>query len=223
MIKLEAMPLILTCEHASNKIPSYLKNVFQDDQSILKTHKAYDLGASSLLDQIKKNKSPFYVTKGKYSRLCIDLNRSLHHRNLFSDFTKNLPNEIKKKLEQEWSSYRNPIIEAIQKQMKKAPSKNILHLSIHSFTPKLNGIERNADIGILYNPSHQNEKEVAFELKKRILEKNPLLKIRMNYPYIGKSDGLATSLRKQFSKRYIGIELEVNQKWLDLNLKFPSI
>lgn len=36
----------------------------------------------------------------------------------------------------------------------------------------------------------------------------------MNYPYLGKSDGFTTSLRKQFPFQYIGIELEINQKSL---------
>jgi hypothetical protein len=36
----------------------------------------------------------------------------------------------------------------------------------------------------------------------------------MNYPYLGKADGFTTSLRHQFQERYIGIELELNQKLL---------
>ena len=34
----------------------------------------------------------------------------------------------------------------------------------------------------------------------------------MNYPYLGKADGFTTSLRQEFQERYIGIELELNQK-----------
>ena len=80
-----------------------------------------------------------------------------------------------------------------------------------------------SDIGILYDPARSLEKEVALELKKRILEQNPLLKIKMNYPYLGKSDGFATSLRIEFSKGYVGIELEINQKIIDLDFKLPCI
>ncbi len=223
MINLKAMPLIVTCEHASNKVPSYLKPYIQENDPILKTHYAYDIGVEGIFNQIIKKWNPFYSCKGKYSRLCIDLNRSLRHPKLFSDLSKAAPIEIKKRLLQEWSSYRDPIISAIRKQRLSHKNKDVFHLSVHSFTPKMNNIERNADIGILYDPARSLEKEVALELKKRILQQNPLLKIKMNYPYLGKSDGFATSLRKEFSKGYVGIELEINQKIIDLDFKLPCI
>jgi hypothetical protein len=37
--------------------------------------------------------------------------------------------------------------------------------------------------------------------------------VRFNYPYLGKADGFTTFMRKQFPKNYIGIEIEVNQKF----------
>jgi hypothetical protein len=37
--------------------------------------------------------------------------------------------------------------------------------------------------------------------------------LRRNYPYRGQSDGLTTALRRQFGARYLGIELEINQRW----------
>ena len=41
----------------------------------------------------------------------------------------------------------------------------------------------------------------------------PNLKIRRNYTYAGKSDGLTAYLRRHFrAEVYIGIELEINQK-----------
>ena len=41
---------------------------------------------------------------------------------------------------------------------------------------------------------------------------DPSLRIRRNYPYLGKADGFVTHLRRRFkSEDYIGIELEMNQ------------
>ena len=40
------MNVIITCEHGGNKIPNEYKHLFDDDISILQTHKAYDAGAS---------------------------------------------------------------------------------------------------------------------------------------------------------------------------------
>ena len=39
------------------------------------------------------------------------------------------------------------------------------------------------------------------------------LRVRRNYPYRGDADGLTTTLRRRFPwQRYLGIEIEVNQK-----------
>jgi hypothetical protein len=39
------------------------------------------------------------------------------------------------------------------------------------------------------------------------------LRVRRNYPYAGKGDGLTRHLRRRFPPReYVGIELEVNQR-----------
>jgi hypothetical protein len=36
----------------------------------------------------------------------------------------------------------------------------------------------------------------------------------MNYPYQGKADGFTTTLRRKWpADSYVGIEIEVNQKW----------
>ena len=40
----------------------------------------------------------------------------------------------------------------------------------------------------------------------------PELRVRRNYPYAGKGDGLTAHLRRRFPpSKYVGIELEVNQ------------
>ncbi|MEO8932838.1 MAG: N-formylglutamate amidohydrolase, partial [Xanthomarina sp.] len=41
---------------------------------------------------------------------------------------------------------------------------------------------------------------------------------RFNYPYLGKADGFTSYLRKQFPKNYLGIEIEVNQKFSKNNV-----
>jgi hypothetical protein len=43
----------------------------------------------------------------------------------------------------------------------------------------------------------------------------PQLRVRRNYPYLGRADGLTTYLRRRFpAGAYIGVELEVNQRHL---------
>src|SRR5690606_12600429 len=93
----------------------------------------------------------------------------------------------------------------------------VVHLSCHSFTPELNGLVRNADIGILYNPKNLTEKLFAISLKRQINQLEPSLKVRFNYPYLGTSDGFTVYLRHKFKEHYAGIELEVNQKFMENN------
>ncbi|MFZ0489378.1 MAG: N-formylglutamate amidohydrolase, partial [Salegentibacter sp.] len=97
----------------------------------------------------------------------------------------------------------------------------VWHLSVHSFTPQLKGETRNADIGLLYDPSRKMEKKISADFKRLLQEEIPALKIRYNYPYLGKADGFTTYLRKKFPKQYAGIELEVNQKFTENN-RFPK-
>ena len=97
----------------------------------------------------------------------------------------------------------------------------MIHISFHSFTPVLKGEIRSTDLGILYDPKIASEKELVYLLKELLLEEDATLKIRYNYPYLGKADGFTTSLRKEFPELYNGIELEINQKFSFEN-KFPD-
>ena len=58
-----------------------------------------------------------------------------------------------------------------------------------------------------------NEKIFCASFKNEILAINPTLKVRSNYPYLGRADGFTTYLRKQFKSDYLGIEIEINQKF----------
>ena len=97
-------------------------------------------------------------------------------------------------------------------QVQDTDAPRVIHLGIHSFTPILNNVVRNADVGILYDPARPWEAQVATSIIEEIQARAPELRIRRNYPYLGKSDGLTTSLRKKFGPAYVGIEIEINQK-----------
>ena len=74
------------------------------------------------------------------------------------------------------------------------------------------GQRRNADIGLLYDPQRSGERVFCTRWKEILEEMAPGLRVRRNYPYRGATDGLATWLRRRFSeRRYLGVELEINQ------------
>jgi predicted N-formylglutamate amidohydrolase len=85
-------------------------------------------------------------------------------------------------------------------------------LSSHSFTPVFNGRVRNADVGLLYDPARPGEVAMAACWKAAFAGHASALRVRRNYPYAGKNDGLTSSLRRRFAPgHYVGIELELNQ------------
>ena len=213
------MKLILTCEHGGNEIPEKYRTLFKNKEAILETHSAFDLGALDVFDHLKPlAHASFY---SKQSRLLIELNRSLHHPKLFSIFSKSLSKLEQQDLIKTYTLYRNSVEECIKKLID--AKERIIHISVHSFTPILNSVERNCDIGLLFDSRISQEKAVCKGLKQNIIQQDSTLKVRYNYPYLGKADGFTTYLRKQFPDNYIGIEIEINQKYSDNNIMKPSI
>lgn len=208
------MKLILTCEHAFNTIPQEYQDLFINAEEILESHRGYDPGALDLFNELKDLADfSFYHETG---RLLVEVNRSKGHSNLFSEFTKNLSGKQKNEI---LTQYYFPFRDSVEKQISSIIEKGekVLHFSVHTFTPKLNEEIRKTDIGLLYDPTRSEEKKFSKKFKQNIKNQNPELKIRFNYPYLGKSDGFTTYLRKKFPENYLGIELEVNQKFVSQN------
>lgn len=219
------MKLMLTCEHASNKLPAAFKKAVPAD--VLKTHRAYDIGACAVFRKLVRFAKPEFYSEGKFSRLFVDLNRTLTNKSAFSEYYDALEASDKAAAEKAkaqatayWQEYRAAIEKYVESAIKPKtrtakPAPEIVHLGIHSFTPVLNGKVRNADIGILYDPTRPQERAYANVIKAEIKRLYPALKVRFNYPYKGSSDGLTTTLRKKIGPRYVGIEIEINQKFFE--------
>lgn len=214
------MKLVLTCEHCGNVIPKEYASLFKDNQAVLKTHRGFDLGTLDVFNMLKPLSD--YSKFNTISRLLIEFNRSLHHKHLFSEFSKTLSTIEKQHLiNQYYLPYRNDVENMIKSYIEHGET--VIHLSVHSFTPILNNIERNCDIGLLYDSLSAIEKQFCKQLKREIKTLNPELNVRFNYPYLGKADGFTTYLRKLFPENFLGIELEINQKFSKNNKMNSSI
>lgn len=205
------LKLLLTCEHAGNQIPAAYTEIFNGHQELIESHKGYDIGALELFNVLKPlaDKSFYDET----TRLLIELNRSLHHPKLFSSITRELSDQEKTKIiKTHYQPYRDQIEQFIHDFV--MAGRQILHIAVHTFTPVLNGEERDADIGLLYDPKRKSEQAFCKLWKQELQKENESLLVRHNYPYLGIADGFTTYLRRKFTgKEYIGIELEVNQKF----------
>lgn len=204
--------LVLSCEHAVNAIPAEYEKYFTLYRSLLKTHAGIDFGALDIAKYLSNALGCDLIT-AKASRLLIDCNRSLSHPDCFSTITDHLSQVEKNKIIHD---YYLPFRQAIEQLVKQAIGQGhqVWHLSIHSFTPVFNNIVRNTDIGLLYNPKRNNERHLA-KAWQNLLKQRTTLRVRMNYPYRGVSDGFTSALRKQFSDNdYLGLEVESNQTLL---------
>ena len=145
------------------------------------------------------------------SRLLVDLNRSLGNPGLHSENIRILPvNDRREIVERYYLPIRARAEALIDHAV--AQGESVIHISSHSFTPELNGVVRQADIGLLYDPGRSGEVALCSAWQACLKDQEPELRVRRNYPYTGKSDGFTAFLRRRFSAlEYIGIELELNQ------------
>lgn len=203
--------VIISCEHGGNRVPPEFRDLFRGRTAVLKSHRAYDPGALELARLLAARlKAGFYYSLT--TRLLVDLNRSLHHRQLFSDFTRGCDRKVKDAiLAGYYHPYRNKLEQLIDNYIQMGNS--VIHFSIHSFTPRLQGEIRRADVGLLYHPQRQRERALCHALQAALRTREHKLVTRMNYPYRGSADGLTTYLRKKHhGDAYLGVEIEINQK-----------
>lgn len=202
--------LLVTCEHAGRRIPANLRHLFTGQAARLDSHRAWDPGALALARTLADalGATLHYAT---VSRLVVDLNRSPGHPHLYSDVTRRLPAAARRQiLERHYLPYRRRVEAAVSQAV--ASGRRLLHVSAHSFTPLLDGVPRNADVGLLYDPRRRGEAQLCRAWAAVLKRHAPGLRVRRNYPYRGRADGLTAYLRRHFPEpAYLGIELEVSQ------------
>jgi predicted N-formylglutamate amidohydrolase len=207
--------LILTCEHAGNDVPAEHAPLFVGHEHLLPTHRGWDPGALLLAREMAKRfAAPLYFETT--TRLLVDLNRSVGTSDLHSEATRHLSlAERRRILDRYYHPHRRRVDEAMAAAIR-ASRERIVHVASHSFTPELHGHVRTADIGLLYDPGRPGEVAFCTKWLEALRKADPRLRLRRNYPYLGKSDGVAQVLRRRYAPaRYVGIELEVNQRYVE--------
>ena len=204
--------LVITCEHGGREVPSAYAALFIGHESLLDTHRGWDPGALELARQMADAlEAPLFGATT--TRLLIDLNRSIGHRQLHSEATRDLPAADRRAIAtQHYHPHRDTVEGEVARLI--ASGRRVVHVASHSFTPDLNGVVRQADVAWLYDPRRAGEGLLASRWLGALHRRRPGLKLRRNYPYEGKGDGLPSLLRKRHAPgQYVGIELEVNQRF----------
>jgi predicted N-formylglutamate amidohydrolase len=205
--------VLLTCEHGGNDVPGDYERLFSGRRRLLKSHRGLDIGARDAARYLQRRLDAPLIC-ARVTRLLVDLNRSAAHPALFSDLTRRLAAADRLDiLARYYHPYRQLVAEWIASSIRRG--QRVLHISVHSFTPVLDGATRRADVGLLYDPERAGEARFCRDWQRQLAGRDGPWVVRRNYPYRGTADGQVLELRRRFSGRdYLGIELELNQATL---------
>jgi predicted N-formylglutamate amidohydrolase len=202
---------LFSCEHASNRVPHPLVSTLSDQQDILHTHWAWDIGTKLLVQELihlSQSQSIF----ARFTRLVVDANRHRNRKDLIVptvenniiSFNQNLDEtDVAWRLDTYYNPYHAAFKEMVANRMKLSPP--FLLISVHSFTPVWKGKVRTMDIGVLYD----NFEDTAKEFKEKLSQEGFF--VELNQPYSGRF-GLMYSVAQQGDNFQIPhLELEFNQ------------
>ena len=205
-----SLSVLLTCEHATHSVPREFRGLFKGADEVLASHRGWDPGALEMAEALSRI-GGVRLMAGEATRLLVELNRSLENPELWSEFTAGL-SEIEKAeiLRRHYVPFRSRVHHQIGREI--GMGGRVLHFSVHSFTPVFRGMQREVDVGLLFDTGKALEVAVCESLGRTLRSGLPDLRVRMNEPYLGVDDGFTTWLRRHYpAERYAGIELEFNQ------------
>jgi predicted N-formylglutamate amidohydrolase len=149
-------PLIFVCDHAANRVPESLNGLGVAEHHI-HDHIGYDIGAAAVARRLIDWFSASGVL-AVYSRLVVDLNRALHDASAFPRISDGvlIPANLGLSLEQKGERARalfHPYHHAVRNLIDALSTEDVkpVFIGVHSFTPRLFGIERPLHIGILWD------------------------------------------------------------------------
>jgi predicted N-formylglutamate amidohydrolase len=151
-----AAPVLLVCDHASRAVPRVLGHLGLDE-SVLLRHIGWDIGAAEVTRGLAARLDAPAVLAG-YSRLVVDCNRGLEDASCMPEVSDGVavPGNTglsaearRRRAEAIHRLYHGGIAERLEifAAAERAPAL----LSIHSFTPVMNGFVRPWHVGILWD------------------------------------------------------------------------
>ena len=173
-------PLLLLCEHAGQAIPQAL-GTLGIDADTLDSHRGWDIGAEALARQIATALNAPLVIQ-RYSRLVIDCNRppgSLQSVPLVSDH-REIPANAAASVEEKDARTREifaPMDAALTRLFAAHPRRAAF--SIHSFTPRMDGVDRPWHAGFLT----RRATATGEALMRAVAAERPGLTLALNQPY----------------------------------------
>lgn len=179
--------VLLVGDHVSNAIPEKLGNLGLDD-SLLEQHIAYDIGTRILIHHLSQHLDAPAVLAG-YSRLVVDLNRSLEDPSVMPEVSDNVVIKGNQQMSAEHRNQRihcfyTPYRAGVDMMLHRFRQKDIVpaFISIHSFTPEMAGFVRPWHAGLLWD----KDPRIPVPLMKNLRAHPEGFNIGDNEPYSGK-------------------------------------
>jgi len=201
------VPLLITCEHATNHLPDGFSWSPHDSQHIKDTHWAYDPGARDFALELAQNLSASCLLT-KYSRLLVDCNRHPAALTLCRQSGDGVEVEFNRGVEVGGEEHMRRIKNWYLDYHLALGSADAMSFegifSIHTFNPTYEGVKREFEIGVLTT----SQDELVTEIAEGLIDHG--FSARINRPWSGK-DGFmyaADSLRIAFGFKRPAIMFE---------------
>jgi predicted N-formylglutamate amidohydrolase len=148
--------VLLVCDHASRAVPQALDNLGLADSDLAK-HVGWDIGAAALTQELSRRWDAPAVLSG-YSRLVVDCNRVLGESTAMPAVSDGIAVPANAGLSDEQAAARAnecywPYHGAVAAALDRFAAAGVAPavISVHSFTPHMNGADRPWQIGVLWD------------------------------------------------------------------------
>lgn len=188
-----AAPLVLVCDHASNRVPRALHHLGLGPAP-LREHIAWDIGAADVARRLARRfDAPLALTN--YSRLVIDCNRALADPTSIPGESDGIAvpgnrglsqGERLQRAEALFNPYQGAVARLIAQKAERGPAPAVI--SIHSFTPVFQRTRRPWHVGVLWN----EDRRLAIPLM-RALGRDADIAVGDNEPYSAR-DGIGYTI-----------------------------
>lgn len=200
--------VLLVCDHASRLFPLSLGDLGLDPAA-RRCHLALDIGAGALTERLSKSLNATAVMQ-EYSRLIVDCNRQLLDPGAFLEFgdgvviagNRNLSQVDKAaRADEIYWPYHTAIAAEITRLQASGPPPAFI--SVHSFTPVLNGVSRHWQIGILWDKDDRIAEPLIHDLREEGFD------VGDNEPYSGRApqDFTIDHHAEEAGLPHVGIEI----------------
>lgn len=205
---------VITCEHASNAVPAGVE--LGVSPQVLVLHNAWDPGAVEVAVELSHQLGATLI-QGRYTRMFVDLNRSPHNPavipvNAFGVPVPGNVNLSEAQRQARLARWHEPHRQAVLAEVRAGIARGcrVVHVAMHSYTPKLGDEVRDYPLGVLYDPARSAERALADEIVAAFTARG--LDCRHNQPYPGTGDGLGVWLRALFPDPDLAsVEFELSQ------------